>query len=175
MVPAYYLFTFSLQVLLAAVYKFSRTIVEKFKSFKKKEEEEDSDENDSLNSEDGFNEIERSNLGASRILSRIRHSLLNSFDVEDPNGIDGIERSNVGTSRILSRIRDSFLNSFDAEDTNVNTESEENNHFCCFPCFKNCCECHGMNQDVTHDCLEEERTLNESCEGIFMKELGKEV
>ena len=92
------------------MYKFSRTIVEKFKSFKKKKEEEDSDENDSLNSEDGINEIERSNLGASRILSRIRHSLLNSFDVEDPNGI---ERSNVGTSRILSRIRDSFLNSFE--------------------------------------------------------------
>ena len=154
------------------MYKFSRTIVGKFKSFKKKEEEEDSDENDSLNSEDGFNEIERSNLGASRILSRIRHSLLNSFDVEDPNGI---ERSNVGTSRILSRIRDSFLNSFDTEETNVNTESEENNHCCCFPCFKNCCECHGMNQEVTHDCLEEERTFNESQEGIFMKHFGKEA
>ena len=157
---------------MVAVYKFFRRIVEKFKSFRKKEEEDGSDENDSLNSEDGVNEIERSNLGTSRILSRIRNSLLNSFDVEDPNGI---ERSNVGTSRILSRIRDSFLNSFDTENTNVNTESEENNHFCCFPCFKNCCECHGMDQEVTHDGLEEKRTLNEPQEGIVMKHIGKEV
>ena len=158
---------------MVAVYKFSRKIVEKFKSFKRgKEGDDERDDNHSLDSENGINEIERSNLGTSRLLSRIRHSFLNSFDIENP---DEIDRSNVGTSRILSRIRNSFLNSFDIENTNDNTESAENNHFCCFSYIKNCCECHGMNQEVTHDGLDEKRILNESQEGITMKQIGKEV
>ena len=67
------------------------------------------------------------------------------------------------------------MNAFNIENANDNTQSAENNHSSYFTCFKKCCECRGMNHEVTHDSLKVKKSLNESHkgdQGIMMNQLG---